>query len=205
MLFTKLCLLYWSQGNLDWHGNPSWFSGLQDESNFQTKISHKLLEILVSFFHIMKIWYSGLHLALVTCYYPNLSKKGSRLKKHTLARWHKIAVHFTVYIDIRSHIVWMPISATYQGRATFTWCTFESNFSLGYRNCWTPKMCTWLVRTRSPSWPTLLATTTLSQNSTRDRGVERKSTRSFQKSKKSKTRKSNSSWTQRYRNICEGW
>ena len=29
----------------------------------------------------MKIWYSGLHLALVTCYYPNLSKNGSRLKK----------------------------------------------------------------------------------------------------------------------------
>ena len=32
-----------NQGNLDWHGNPSWFSGLQDESNFQTKISQKLL------------------------------------------------------------------------------------------------------------------------------------------------------------------
>ena len=63
------------------HGNPSWFSGLQDESNFQTKISHKWLEILVSFFHIMKIWYFGLHLALVTCYYPNLSKNGSHLKK----------------------------------------------------------------------------------------------------------------------------
>ena len=29
----------------------------------------------------MKIWYSGLHLALVTWYYPNLSKNGSRLKK----------------------------------------------------------------------------------------------------------------------------
>ena len=69
------------QGNLDWHGNPSWFSGLQDESNFQTKISQKWLEILRSFFHIMKIWYSGLHLALVTWYYPNLSKNGSRLKK----------------------------------------------------------------------------------------------------------------------------
>ena len=71
----------YSQGNLDWHGNPSWFSGLQDESNFQTKISHKWLEILVSFFHIMKIWYFGLHLVLVTCYYPNLSKNGSHLKK----------------------------------------------------------------------------------------------------------------------------
>ena len=75
----SFCALY--QGNLDWHGNPSWFSGLQDESNFQTKISHKWLEILVSFFHIMKIWYFGLHLALVTCYYPNLSKNGSHLKK----------------------------------------------------------------------------------------------------------------------------
>ena len=45
------------QGNLDRHGNPSWFLSLQDESNFQTKISHKWLEILVSFFHVKKIWY----------------------------------------------------------------------------------------------------------------------------------------------------
>ena len=29
----------------------------------------------------MKIWYFGLHLALVTCYYPNLPKNGSHLKK----------------------------------------------------------------------------------------------------------------------------
>ena len=59
----------YSQGNLDWHGNPSWFSGLQDESNFQTKISHKWLEIIVSFFHVMKIWYSELYLVLVSCYH----------------------------------------------------------------------------------------------------------------------------------------
>lgn len=44
-------------------------------------VSHKWLEILVSFFYIMKIWYFGLHLALVTCYYPNLSKNGSHLKR----------------------------------------------------------------------------------------------------------------------------
>ena len=79
--YSLILNTYSYQGNLDWHGNPSWFSGLQDESNFQTRISHKWLEILVSFFHIMKIWYFGLHLALVTCYYPNLSKNGSHLKK----------------------------------------------------------------------------------------------------------------------------
>ena len=69
------------QGNLDWHGNPSWFSGLQDESDVQTKIYQKWLEILISFFLIIKIWYFGLHLALDTCYYPNLSKNGIHLKK----------------------------------------------------------------------------------------------------------------------------
>ena len=69
------------QGNLDWHGNPSWFSGLQDESDVQTKIYQKWLEILISFFLIIKIWYFGLHLALDNCYYPNLSKNGIHLKK----------------------------------------------------------------------------------------------------------------------------
>ena len=69
------------QGNLDWHGNPSWFLGLQDESDFQTKISQKRLDILISFFLIIKIWYFGLHLALDTCYYPNLPKNGSHLKE----------------------------------------------------------------------------------------------------------------------------
>ena len=73
-----------SQGNLDWHGNPSWFLGLLDESDFQTKISQKWLEILISFF---QIWFSGLHLALVTCCYPNLSKNGSRLKKKCQKIW----------------------------------------------------------------------------------------------------------------------
>ena len=42
------------QGNLDWHGNPSWFLGLQDEFDFQTKISQKRLDILISFFLIIK-------------------------------------------------------------------------------------------------------------------------------------------------------
>ena len=57
------------QGHLDWHGNPAWFSTVQDEATFQTYISQKWYEISISFFHIMKIWYFKFHLALVSCQY----------------------------------------------------------------------------------------------------------------------------------------
>ena len=83
-----------TQGILDWHGNPSWFSSLLEGADFQTWISQKRLEISISFFQIMKIWYFELHLALVSCHYPNWSQNDSRLKKSVkkfkLCRWTKL-------------------------------------------------------------------------------------------------------------------
>ena len=73
------------QGNLDWHGYPSWFSAVQDEVTFQTYVSQKWFETSISFFYIMKIWYSKLHLALG---FMLLSQfVGSSLKKKCSKIW----------------------------------------------------------------------------------------------------------------------
>ena len=55
----------------------SWFSGVQDEATFQTNISRKWCEILISLFHVVKILYFKLHQALVSCQYLYLSNHGS--------------------------------------------------------------------------------------------------------------------------------
>ena len=54
-------------GNLEWHGNMSWFSHLQDEPDFQDQIFQKQYKITISFFQIMKIWYSGFGLVSKSC------------------------------------------------------------------------------------------------------------------------------------------
>ena len=74
-----MSMLY--HGNLDWHGNPSWFLRVQDEATFQTLISQKWFDKSTSFFLPMKIWCFELHLALVSCQYPDFSRNGSHLKK----------------------------------------------------------------------------------------------------------------------------
>ena len=52
----------------------------KEGANFQTLISQTWLEISISFFRIMRIFYFELHLALVSCHYSR-SKNDSRLKK----------------------------------------------------------------------------------------------------------------------------
>ena len=50
-------------------------------ANFQTLLSQTWLEISISFFRIMRIFYFELHLALVSYHYSR-SKNDSRLKKN---------------------------------------------------------------------------------------------------------------------------
>ena len=54
---------------------------LSQTSDFQTLITQNWSKVLMSFFHILKLWYSELHVALVSCQNLNLSLNDSPLKK----------------------------------------------------------------------------------------------------------------------------
>ena len=54
---------------------------LSQTSDFQTLITQNWSKVLMSLFHILKIWYSELHMALVSCQNLNLSLNDSLLKK----------------------------------------------------------------------------------------------------------------------------
>ena len=54
---------------------------LSQTSIFQTLTTQNWLKISMSFFHILKNWYSELHMALVSCPNLNSSLNDSLLKK----------------------------------------------------------------------------------------------------------------------------
>ena len=89
-LWSRVSELLFSKqhhGNLDWNGNPSLFSRVQDEATFQAYISQKWFDKSTSFFSPMKIWCFEPHLALVSCQHLHFSRNGSHLQKKCPKGW----------------------------------------------------------------------------------------------------------------------